>query len=143
GGRRLIRSVAWRRGGEEVAAELVVKAPLWVGSSFTCRDHRARLNTRGGVAPVEHDLIAAQEAVAIRCCDRAARRDKKSGGFYSVCGVPVSQAVPCVSALADGLSGGSRKGCHACLCLLGLSWIQASRAVSVGSCHASSLFAQC
>ncbi|MQL72620.1 hypothetical protein Taro_004963 [Colocasia esculenta] len=62
----------------------------------------------------------------------------KSGGFYSVCGVPVSQAVPCVPALADGPSGGFQKGCRVCLCLLGLSWLQAICAISVGGCLASS-----
>ncbi|MQL86934.1 hypothetical protein Taro_019458, partial [Colocasia esculenta] len=47
-------------------------------------------------------------------------------------GVPVSQAVPCVPALADGPSRGcSQKWCCACLCLLGLSWLQASRAISL------------
>ncbi|MQL71353.1 hypothetical protein Taro_003677 [Colocasia esculenta] len=46
-------------------------------------------------------------------------------------GVPVSRAAPCVPALADGPSGGFRKGCRACLCLLGLSWLRGSGAVSV------------
>ncbi|MQL81866.1 hypothetical protein Taro_014332 [Colocasia esculenta] len=41
------------------------------------------------------------------------------------------KAVPCVPALADGPSGGFRKGCRVCLCLLGLSWLQASGVVSV------------
>ncbi|MQL71586.1 hypothetical protein Taro_003926 [Colocasia esculenta] len=53
-------------------------------------------------------------------------RGRKSGGFCSVCGVPVSRAVPCVPALADGPSGGLQKGYRACLCLLGLSRLQAS-----------------
>ncbi|MQL72371.1 hypothetical protein Taro_004722, partial [Colocasia esculenta] len=53
--------------------------------------------------------------------------------------VPVSRAVPCVPALADGPFGGFQKGCRVCLCLLGLSWLQASCAVSVGGCDASSL----
>ncbi|MQL90585.1 hypothetical protein Taro_023193 [Colocasia esculenta] len=35
-------------------------------------------------------------------------------------GVPSSQVVPCVPALADSPFGGFRKGCRACLCLLGL-----------------------
>ncbi|MQL78036.1 hypothetical protein Taro_010460 [Colocasia esculenta] len=39
--------------------------------------------------------------------------------------------MPCVPALADGLSGGFRKGCRACLWPLGLSWLQASCVVSV------------
>ncbi|MQL97189.1 hypothetical protein Taro_029875 [Colocasia esculenta] len=50
--------------------------------------------------------------------------------------------MPCVPALADDPSGGFQKGCHACLCQLGLSWLQANCAVSVGGCHASSLFAR-
>ncbi|MQM01473.1 hypothetical protein Taro_034226 [Colocasia esculenta] len=54
-------------------------------------------------------------------------------------GVPISRAVPCVPALADDPSGGFRKGCRACLCLLSLSWLQASCDVSVGGCHTSSL----
>ncbi|MQL68300.1 hypothetical protein Taro_000583 [Colocasia esculenta] len=57
--------------------------------------------------------------------------------------VPVSRAVPCVSALADGPSGGFRRGCRACLCLLGLSWFQASYASFYGGCPANSLFTQC
>ncbi|MQM11507.1 hypothetical protein Taro_044415 [Colocasia esculenta] len=52
------------------------------------------------------------------------------------------KAVPCVSALADGPSGGFRKGCRARLCLLGLSWLQASCAGFCGGCPASSLFAR-
>ncbi|MQL70575.1 hypothetical protein Taro_002912 [Colocasia esculenta] len=40
-------------------------------------------------------------------------------------GVPISRAVPCAPALDDGHSGGFRKGCRACLCLLSLSWLQA------------------
>ncbi|MQM02955.1 hypothetical protein Taro_035727 [Colocasia esculenta] len=34
--------------------------------------------------------------------------------------------MPCVPALADGPSGGFWKGCRACLCLLGLPWLQAN-----------------
>ncbi|MQM17093.1 hypothetical protein Taro_050060, partial [Colocasia esculenta] len=40
--------------------------------------------------------------------------------------VLVSRAMPCVPALADDPSEGFQKGCCACLCLLGLSWLQAS-----------------
>ncbi|MQL83446.1 hypothetical protein Taro_015939 [Colocasia esculenta] len=55
-------------------------------------------------------------------------------------GAPVSLAMPCVPALADGPSGGcSRKGCRACLWSMGLSGVRASGAVSVSVCHASSL----
>ncbi|MQM02179.1 hypothetical protein Taro_034942 [Colocasia esculenta] len=181
--------------------------------SYWCRDHRARRDTRGGVAPVGRGLIVAHEAVAIRvsrpgcplrqgscrdawpCCDRVVvtwftaatralsrsasptrlaccgfptRRDEIAMGLegatrsglpqvfsvvavgVSACApgqgcppdllvrnaagwlaafsdrsVPVSQAVPCVPALADGPSGGFRKGCRACLCLLGLTPIPA------------------
>ncbi|MQM20680.1 hypothetical protein Taro_053704 [Colocasia esculenta] len=41
--------------------------------------------------------------------------------FSDLSGVPVSRAVSCVLALVDGPSGGFRKGCRACLCLLGFS----------------------
>ncbi|MQL87128.1 hypothetical protein Taro_019667 [Colocasia esculenta] len=37
--------------------------------------------------------------------------------------LPCDQAVPCVSVLADGPSGGFRKGCRACLWPLGLSGV--------------------
>ncbi|MQM13415.1 hypothetical protein Taro_046340 [Colocasia esculenta] len=57
--------------------------------------------------------------------------------------VPISWAVPCVSALADDPSGGFRKGCHACLCLLGLSWLRASGAVSVVVAKPVFSFARC
>ncbi|MQM18824.1 hypothetical protein Taro_051821 [Colocasia esculenta] len=57
-------------------------------------------------------------------------------------GVSVSRAVPCVPALADGPSGGFRKGYRACLCFLGLSSLQASCADFCGGCPASSLFAR-
>ncbi|MQM08664.1 hypothetical protein Taro_041521 [Colocasia esculenta] len=55
-------------------------------------------------------------------------------------GVPVSQAVPCVPALSYSPSGCFQKGCRACLCLLGLSWLQASCAIFVGGFQASSLW---
>ncbi|MQL78097.1 hypothetical protein Taro_010516 [Colocasia esculenta] len=58
-------------------------------------------------------------------------------------GVPVSWAVTCVPALADGPSGGFRNECRACLCLLGLSWLQASGAGFCGGCPASFSFARC
>ncbi|MQL93839.1 hypothetical protein Taro_026483 [Colocasia esculenta] len=58
-------------------------------------------------------------------------------------GVPISRAMPCVPALADGPSGGFRKGCHACLCLLGLSRLQTSCAGFCGGCPASFSFARC
>ncbi|MQM18502.1 hypothetical protein Taro_051498 [Colocasia esculenta] len=54
-------------------------------------------------------------------------------------GVPISWSVPCVPALADSPSRGFRKGCRACLRLLGLSWLQASCASFCGGCPASSL----
>ncbi|MQL67889.1 hypothetical protein Taro_000184 [Colocasia esculenta] len=57
--------------------------------------------------------------------------------------VPVSRAMPCVPALADDPSGGFRKGCRACLCLLGLSWLQASCAGFRGGCPTSFPFARC
>ncbi|MQM21714.1 hypothetical protein Taro_054759 [Colocasia esculenta] len=88
--------------------------------SCWCRNRRARRDTRGGVAPVGHDLIAAQEVVAIRFSGRA------------VC-----------ASVGHGPSGGFQKGCRACLCLLDLSWLRASGAVFCGGCHASSLFARC
>ncbi|MQM08261.1 hypothetical protein Taro_041114, partial [Colocasia esculenta] len=52
----------------------------------------------------------------------------RSGYLVSVLpgGVLGSRALPCVPALADGPSGGFRKGYRACLCLMGLSWLQAS-----------------
>ncbi|MQL69935.1 hypothetical protein Taro_002247 [Colocasia esculenta] len=49
----------------------------------------------------------------------------------------------CVPTLADGPFGGFRKGCRACLCLLGLSWLQASCAGFCGGCPASFSFARC
>ncbi|MQM18981.1 hypothetical protein Taro_051980 [Colocasia esculenta] len=58
-------------------------------------------------------------------------------------GVPVSRAVSCMPALADDPSGGFQKGCRACLCLLGLSWLQASCADFCGGCLASFSFARC
>ncbi|MQM16865.1 hypothetical protein Taro_049826 [Colocasia esculenta] len=58
-------------------------------------------------------------------------------------GVLVSRAVPCVPTLADGPSGGFRKGCRACLCLLGLSWLQASCSSFCGGFPASFSFARC
>ncbi|MQM20595.1 hypothetical protein Taro_053619 [Colocasia esculenta] len=54
-------------------------------------------------------------------------------------GVSGSRAMPCVPTLVDGPSWGFRKGCRMCLCLLGLSWLQASCAVSVGGCRQCSL----
>ncbi|MQL89039.1 hypothetical protein Taro_021613 [Colocasia esculenta] len=42
-----------------------------------------------------------------------------------------SRAVPCVPALADGPFGSFQKGCRACLCLLGLSSLHASCAISL------------
>ncbi|MQL99421.1 hypothetical protein Taro_032145 [Colocasia esculenta] len=58
-------------------------------------------------------------------------------------GVLVSRAVPCVPALVDGPSGGFRKGCCACLCLLGLSWLRANGVISVVVAPLVFLFAQC
>ncbi|MQL78439.1 hypothetical protein Taro_010867, partial [Colocasia esculenta] len=54
-------------------------------------------------------------------------------------GVPSFRVVPCVPALADGPLRGFREVCRACLCLLGLSWLQANCAGSVGCSIACSL----
>ncbi|MQL97296.1 hypothetical protein Taro_029984 [Colocasia esculenta] len=68
-----------------------------------------------------------------------------SGAMVSIPygGVLVSRAVSCVPALADGPSGGFRKGCRACLCLLDLSWSQASCVGFCGCCPSSFSFAWC
>ncbi|MQL74342.1 hypothetical protein Taro_006699 [Colocasia esculenta] len=58
-------------------------------------------------------------------------------------GVLISWAVSCVLALADGPSGGFQMGYRACLCLLGLSWLQASCAGFCGGCPASFSFPWC
>ncbi|MQL71666.1 hypothetical protein Taro_004008 [Colocasia esculenta] len=105
-----------------------------------------------GVAPVRCDLSGMQVAVTIRlvtarfpiamwCLSRLpfpSRWDRDglegrdsiwSASSASVARlacrlVPHGRAVPCVPALAYGPSRVFRKGCQACLCLLGLSWLQ-------------------
>ncbi|MQL72514.1 hypothetical protein Taro_004856, partial [Colocasia esculenta] len=61
-------------------------------------------------------------------------------GFASV-RVPVEQS--CVPTLADGPSGGFRKGCRACLCLLDLSGLRANGVVSVAVAPPVFSFARC
>ncbi|MQM14369.1 hypothetical protein Taro_047299 [Colocasia esculenta] len=58
--------------------------------SCWCRDRRARRDTRGGVAPVGCDFIAAQEAVAIR----VSRPGCPSRKIFSVAAVGVSVCAP-------------------------------------------------
>ncbi|MQL78384.1 hypothetical protein Taro_010814 [Colocasia esculenta] len=123
----------WERGG---GGELVVKAPwgfacggLWDVASrqsaflLMSRPPSASRHQRrrrpGRMRPYRG---------AIGRRDLAFRRDRLDVAAWSAV---ATMAVPCVSALADGPSGGFRKGCHAYLCLLGLSWLQANCAISV------------
>ncbi|MQL84397.1 hypothetical protein Taro_016893 [Colocasia esculenta] len=48
-----------------------------------------------------------------------------------------------MSLLVDGPLGGFQEVCSACLCLLGLSWLQVSCAFACGGCPAYSQFARC
>ncbi|MQL84553.1 hypothetical protein Taro_017060 [Colocasia esculenta] len=153
GGAAAARAEHWRavveRGG---GGRGIVKAPFWVGSSFSVEMLVPFLIVVWGTPGCSIPAVCFPADVTT--AERVATSEKaspRSGMTLSRLALPIvmgfplgpsggnATAVPFVPALANGPSGGFRKGCRACLCLLDLSWLQASCAVSVGGCHSSSL----